>query len=85
MTTNTQVLAFLIADEKFVPQDQFPNQDRVKSVSQHPRTGKIVYHQAAGENWWSDTIRFLEADSITLAEERLYKVRWDFPQDLLSF
>jgi len=49
----------------------------VKSVTQHPTTGEIVYHQGAKETWWSNTIRFVgDRDDITV-EDRLYKVRWE--------
>ena len=42
------------------------------------RSGRVVFHQGAGKNWWSDTIRFPEpARTMQLADERLYKIRWD--------
>jgi hypothetical protein len=52
----------------------------VKSIAEHPRTGRIVFHQGdtAKKTWWSDTIRLLEpAATIQLPGERLYKIRWD--------
>ena len=44
-----------------------------------PKTGKLVYHKATKEHWWSDTIRFGNKKKMTLKGERLYKVRWDIP------
>jgi hypothetical protein len=50
----------------------------VKSVSQHPTTGEIVFHQGTPEHFWSETIRFVgNRKSATLPGRRLYKVRWD--------
>ena len=81
VTTNTQVYRFDTVDGEFVIDQRLAGLAKVKSVDQHPRTGEIVYQQATAENWWSDTIRFAGSDTtIRLGEERLYKVRWDFPR-----
>ncbi|MGB7342816.1 MAG: DUF6528 family protein [Pirellulaceae bacterium] len=79
VTTDTQVLKFDLAKQAFEPQTGFHDQIKIKSVDQHPETGRIVFHRASGENWWSDTIRFEDTSPITLAGERLYKIRWDNP------
>lgn len=48
----------------------------------HSATGKIVYHQASKTHWSSDTIRFVDSDPVTLENARLYKVRWDDPDQV---
>jgi hypothetical protein len=78
VTTNTRVYRFDTKESRFEPLPILADEPTVKSVDQHPQTGRIIYHQGTEKTWWSDTIRFLEpARTLQLAEERLYKVRWD--------
>ncbi|MEL6110211.1 MAG: DUF6528 family protein [Planctomycetota bacterium] len=78
VTTNKHVYRFDTKDHRFSPEEAIADQPKVKSVSEHPQTGEIVYHQGTRENWWSDKIRFIgDRDSIQLKGRRLYKVRWD--------
>jgi hypothetical protein len=63
----------------FQPHDKLGDQARIKSVSAHPHTGKVIYHKASQDHWWSDTARLLDGQNIRLENERLYKVRWDVP------
>ena len=56
---------------------QLGDKAAVKCVSIHPRTGRTVYIQGGGGNWWSPVLRFLDpAGEATLGGERLYKGRW---------
>jgi hypothetical protein len=78
VTSNTHVYRFDMKEGRFEPMPALAEQPKVKSIDEHPRTGQIVYHQGTEKTWWSDTIRFLApARTLTLPEERLYKVRWD--------
>lgn len=80
VTTDTNVYRFDRAEGTFSPDAGLGKTARVKSVTQHPVTGEVVYHQATEKNWWSDTIRFVGGrGDIRLPDERLYKVRWDVP------
>jgi len=82
VTTDTQVLTFHCDKHSFSVADELPDQARIKSVDRNRETGRIVYHQASTENWWSDVIRFAGGTMLTLSDERLYKVRWDTPSTL---
>lgn len=78
ITTNTRVYRYDTRENRFEPFPEIADQPGVKSVDQHPTTGRIVYHQGTAKTWWSDTIRFLQpAGTLQLANERIYKVRWD--------
>lgn len=78
VTTNTRVYRFDTKEGRFETQPMLAEQPSVKSIDQHPQTGKIVYHQGTEKTWWSDTIHFLQpARTLKLPDERLYKVRWD--------
>ncbi|MFN3189217.1 MAG: DUF6528 family protein [Aureliella sp.] len=80
VSTDNHVYAFNIELVRFMPFKELANAAKVKSVSTHPMTGEVVYHQGAKTTWWSDRIRFLgERESIQLPGERLYKIRWDVP------
>lgn len=78
VTTNKHVYRFGCHDGRFLPAPALAEKPKVKSVSEHPQTGEIVYHQGTPENWWSDTIRFVgDRNDIQLEGRRLYKIRWD--------
>ncbi|WP_253154822.1 DUF6528 family protein [Stieleria tagensis] len=79
VTTDTQVLKFDCDTLAFAVADGFGDQAKVKSVDRNVASDRIVFHQATAENWWSDTIRFTDGKKLKLADERLYKVRWDTP------
>lgn len=82
VTTESGVYHFDKSHSAFAPDAELGDAHDVKSIHEHPTTGRVVYHQANGENWWSDTIRFRdESHTIQLPGQRLYKVRWDAPQD----
>lgn len=50
----------------------------MKSIDVNRVTKQIVWHKGTKETWWSDAIRFLGPEGrLTLAGERIYKVRWD--------
>ncbi len=80
VTTEHGVYQFDKQDRKFAPFEPLQNLPDVKSLDEHPRSGRIVYHQADIEQrtWWSDRLRFLDpAVSWQLPREKLYKIRWD--------
>lgn len=78
VTTNTRVYRFATKEGRFEPLSALAEQPGVKSIDQHPKTGRIVYHQGTEKTWWSDTIRFLDPTrTLVIPDERLYKVRWD--------
>lgn len=78
VTTDKHVYRFDTRNGRFTPAPVLADEPKVKSVSVHPQTGEIVYHQATPENWWSDKIRFVgEREGIRLPGRRLYKIRWD--------
>lgn len=79
VTTDKHVYRFNKKSGSFIPDRDLADEPKVKSVTEHPQTGEIVYHQGTPENWWSDTIRFIgDREAIRLPDQRLYKVRWDF-------
>lgn len=78
VTTNKHVYRFSRMDGTFVPDTELGDRPTVKSVTQHPTTGEIVFHQGTPEHYWSETIRFVgERKSVRLPNRRLYKVQWD--------
>lgn len=84
VTTEAEVYQFDTREQKFVVFAPLAKTADVKSIAQHPKTGRIVYHQAdiTNKTWWSDRIRMLGPDQqIVLPKERLYKVRWDVAVD----
>ena len=77
VTTNTQVLMFDRDKFTFAVADGFGDQKKIKSVDRHATSGRIAFHQATSEHWWSDTIRFTDGEQINLMDGRIYKIRWD--------
>jgi len=62
---------------EFHPHPDLAESGRVKCISDHPTTGRTVYIQAEGENWWAEHLHFLHpGGSVRLAGEHLYKARW---------
>ena len=59
------------------PHDVLGDRRNIKSYSVHPRSGRIVYIQAEGANWWAEHLHFQRPDgTLRLAGEHLYKGRW---------
>lgn len=82
ITSNTQVYLFDKATGEFQIEPVLGDFKKVKSVDEHPVSGKIVFHKGTPENWWSETIRFRGSeDTIQIPGKRLYKARWDFPRE----
>jgi len=80
VSSNTHVYRFNLKTHTFAPDERLADARKVKSVDQHPKTGRVVYHQGTAKTWWSDRIRFAGSDdSIQLKGRRLYKVRFDIP------
>lgn len=78
ITTNSNVYQFDRTQGTFTPHPLLGDLPSIKSVDEHPSLMRLVYHQGAKPNWWSDTIRFAGRDeTIRLEGERLYKIRWD--------
>jgi hypothetical protein len=85
VSTNSAVYRFDTKEQSFAPFTPLADAHEVKSIDEHPTTGRIAYHQAdlANKTWWSDTIRFLEpAQTTKLPDERLYKIRWDVEREM---
>lgn len=50
---------------------------KVKSIQVDPTSGRLLWIQGEGEQWWSEVLHFLNpAGQITLPGEKVYKVRW---------
>jgi hypothetical protein len=65
---------------QITPHDTLANLAHVKSYAVHPRTGRVVYIQAEGTNWWAEHLHFQRPDgTLRLPGERLYKARWALP------
>ncbi len=78
VTTNQHAYRFSKEKHTFTPDPTLADQPKVKSISQHPKTGELVYHQGTAKTWWSDTIRFVgKRQAVRLPNRRLYKIRWD--------
>jgi len=78
VTTGRNVFLFDRKQRSFRPHPDLGGKRDVKAVSIHPRTGQIVYLQAGGTNWCTDTFRmFKPAGELRLPGERLYKARWN--------
>jgi hypothetical protein len=62
---------------QFSPHDALGDQRDIKSYNVHPRTGRVVYIQAEGSNWWAEHLHFQRPDgTLHLPGEHLYKARW---------
>jgi len=77
VTTNRHVYLFDRDQREFRPHPELNEEERVKGVSVHPKTGRVAYVQAEGLNWWASQILFLNpSGSLQLSDEKIYKVRW---------
>lgn len=80
VSTDNHVYRFNCKSGEFKSMLPIENESKVKSVDQHPKHGRIVWHKGSKEHWSSDTIRFLAPEeTIVLPNQRIYKVRWDCP------
>jgi hypothetical protein len=80
ITTNTAVYRFDRTTGRFDTDPQLGDQAKVKSVDEHPVSGKRTWQQASALHWWGHEIHVSNRDAISMPDERLYKVRWDVPQ-----
>ena len=63
---------------EFKPHPVLADEADVKSIAEHPETGQLVYVRADSNEWWSETIRFVNpARDLHLPGEHLYKARWN--------
>jgi hypothetical protein len=59
------------------PHDAIGDLANIKSYAVHPRTGRVVYIQAEGQDWWAEHLHFQHPDgTLRLPGEHLYKARW---------
>jgi Family of unknown function (DUF6528) len=59
------------------PHDALGDRRNIKSYNIHRRTGRAVYIQAEGRNWWAEHLHFQRPDgTLRLPGEHLYKARW---------
>lgn len=66
----------------FEPHPELADKGRVKCISYNPSTGRIAWVQAEGENWWTENVRFLHPEhTLRLPGRRLYKARWNIPEN----
>ena len=62
---------------QLAPHDQLGDRPNIKSYNVHPRTGRVVYIQAEGSNWWAEHLHLQQPDAtLRLPGEHLYKARW---------
>ena len=62
---------------EITPHDTLAALPHIKSYAVHPRTGRVVYIQAEGKDWWAEHLHFQRPDgTIRLPGEHLYKSRW---------
>jgi len=65
------------ARRQFSPHEALGDRANIKSYSVHPRTGRIVFIQAEGKDWWAEHLHFQQPEGLLrLQGERLYKARW---------
>ena len=77
VTTNSSVFLFDRDRGQFRPHPQIGERKRVKGVSIHPVSGRVVYVEAEGREWWASRLRFLNPSTeLQLPGERIYKARW---------
>lgn len=79
VTTGNRCWLFDRDARTFSPHPQLGPEAKVKGISLHPVTGRIVYVQAEGKDWWAERLRFLNpADTFHVPGEHFYKARWVF-------
>ena len=59
------------------PHDTLGDRPGIKCYNVHRSTGRVVYIQAEGSNWWAEHLHFAEPEgTLRLPGEHLYKARW---------
>lgn len=77
VTANEHCWLFDRDECRFAPHPDLGNEVGVKCISTHPRTGRIAYVQAEGDDWWAERIHLLHPQAaIHLPGEHIYKARW---------
>jgi hypothetical protein len=62
---------------RIAPHDTLGEKPGIKSYAVHPRSGRVAYMQAEGENWWAEHVHFQRPEgTLLLSGARLYKARW---------
>ena len=81
ITTGKHVFLFDRETHQFRAHPELGPRGRVKSVSMHPETKRVVFVQSGEEQWWSHSMELLSPQqTITLPGHDLYKARW-FPEN----
>lgn len=79
-STGKSVFLFDRDQGGFRPHPALRDRPHVKSVTIHPTTGRTVFVQASGKNWWTESLQTLDPPATTpLTGERIYKARWFLP------
>jgi len=77
VSTERRCFSFDRERRQFTPHDGLGDRPNIKSYNVHPRTGRIVYVQAEGTNWWAEHLHLQHPDgTLRLPGEHLYKARW---------
>jgi hypothetical protein len=77
LTTHHHTYLFDRETREFRLHPELKDKLRVKGISIHPSTGRLVYVQAQEKNWWNSQLEFLgPAGLIRLPAEKLYRPRW---------
>ena len=59
------------------PHDTLGDRGGIKCYNVHRSTGRVVYIQAEGANWWAEHLHFAQPEgTLRLPGEHLYKARW---------
>lgn len=78
LSVDEHCFLFAIEKQTFAPFAPLKDEMKVKSIDRNRKTGQVVWHKGTKTTWWSDTVRFLSPyKTLTLREEKIYKVRWD--------
>jgi hypothetical protein len=77
LSTSQRCFYFDRDRRQFAPHDTLGDRPHIKSYNIHRRTGRVVYIEAEGRNWWAEHLHFQRPDgTLRLAGEHLYKARW---------
>jgi len=84
VTTVSEALLFDIAGERFTPNPQLAGLRNVKSITFHPKTGRMAYTQADSRVWWTYTVHLTGPTAAIPLESETYKIRWAAARDAQS-
>jgi hypothetical protein len=77
LSTERRCFSFDRERRQLSPHDELGDRSNIKSYSIHQRTGRVVYIQAEGKDWWAEHLHFQRPDgTLYLPGEHLYKARW---------